>query len=68
MAVNEKKPRLTIQLRPESNKIELFDEYHIDDKIKSTACIPYLEFLFKVLSVTRIYQLSHRILPKASAE
>jgi hypothetical protein len=48
MATNEKKPKLTIKLSPEPNKIELFDEYHIDDKIKSTACIPYLEYLFKV--------------------
>jgi hypothetical protein len=44
-----KRPKLSIKFNQnEPNKIELFEEYRIDDQIKSTACIPYLEYLYKV--------------------
>lgn len=45
-----KMPKISIKFSPDNTTIELFNEFHIDSKIKSTACIPYLEHIFKTLS------------------
>ena len=52
MTTASKKPKISIAFASD-NSIELFNELQIDDNIKNTACIPYLEHLFKVFSSPR---------------
>ncbi len=51
-AIPEKKARISFKLNHEHDTIELYDEFLIDEKIKNTACIPYLEHVHKVIKST----------------
>lgn len=46
--IPDKKARISFKLNHEHDTIELYDEFLIDEKIKNTACIPYLEHVHKV--------------------
>jgi hypothetical protein len=48
MATPVKKARISFKLNQEHDTIELYDEFLIDENIKNTACIPYLEHVYKV--------------------
>ena len=53
MSSPTKKPKISIKFSADNTSIELFNELHIDNKIKNSACIPYLEHLFKVKNIIK---------------
>ena len=44
-----KKAKISFKLNHDMDTIEIYDEFAIDDNIKNSACIPYLQHLFRVL-------------------